>query len=88
MTIIGLKKWIGISYEGPFCCVKELGLHLKGSKEAFAGFQMEAHLDRIFIPARVYFDSSLVGDRGAAETLVTKLLAIIQVRYGGDHGKR
>lgn len=49
---------------------------------------MEAHLDRIFIPARVYFDSSLVGDRGAAETLVTKLLAIIQVRYGGDHGKR
>lgn len=49
---------------------------------------MGAQLHRICISARVHFGSGLVGDRGKAETLVIRLLAIIWVGNGRDPALR
>lgn len=58
-----------------FCHVRECGFHLEGNKEAFATFKIRAQIGRICVSAGVYFGSSVLGDRGEAETLVTRLLA-------------
>lgn len=62
-------------------------LHLENNKEAFATFRMRAQLNRICISVKVYFGSSLVEYR-EAEVLVTRLLATIKIRNGGDPGPR